>query len=396
MVTGIRDIITRLIDNKLAELAYYDHDVDNQYFGDAISTQYQLPDYDPRLHTTYEPCLLFAGSGDYAGSTIDMANRRYVEENYPELFECGSIMYRSLGYGYTCLVIFFLRPSVARSGLIDDFDSLPDYCLFDDEIEAATQEELLDEAWDNWLSDDFEHKLEKLTGIEFTETNWQSALFWQMLRYGDGSEYYPEVGESIYVDLEAVFRDSDMLIATIQKHADDLETGEFELDAEYRYVGYELLLDWTYEGSADYNERIMVRNLHKHQKVDSIPNTILSEFGLKWTGKQGLFWEVKLINKPLRDALKSGITNIAPIWPIDCYCINCHDHAVMRVYHGNNLYCNVCSKCYNKLMDYWPKCQHCHAKNANASLQLPLLADTEDDTTLTHCRECKDMFMGTF
>lgn len=108
-----------------------------------------------------EPCFYreipATGSGDYAGSAVEAANRQELLELYPETFVVG---YASFGYE-TLLLPESATFDDDETDMLDVIASLSDYPLVNDETHGRIVHEWAQEAWDSWLESDVSRELDK-------------------------------------------------------------------------------------------------------------------------------------------------------------------------------------------------------------------------------------------
>lgn len=104
----------------------------------------------------YPPTVFYVGMmwGDYVGSDIDRSNYRSLLRDYPQFFV---IVRDSMGAeGLALLPDFGRRDSSGHAEALADIliKLRDDYPLYDDEDHSNLEQELADEAWDAYLSQD--------------------------------------------------------------------------------------------------------------------------------------------------------------------------------------------------------------------------------------------------
>lgn len=394
MATQIKEIICSLVESEMATLAYYDHSDEDTYYG---PLQDSLKGYNPN-NKDHEPVMKLFGHGDYVGSDVDMANMRFVEENFSELINNNHIIYNHGGYGFKELVVFITRLAVCRSGLYDTLEGLSDYIVLDDEYQSRIEDELLEEAWDLWAKSDFEKAIKKIADYDFEETDWIEDLFWTLISHDDGGNHFTE-GTSMYVDIDKMISQHKPVPDIIIKNAELLNSGEFEIVADYVKTNKYRLKNHKLGGNVIVLADGTIKN------GDTVAKDLLNELNSLNPPEQNDFielhkeyisvypiaelqWRLEPTNKALKTAARERLVMIKPLWLNDgCYCGNCKCKiSVMTVHYGKTDYINVCPDCYNLLMDYLPRCLSCKKNIAVTGSQEDLWGN--DSYTYTLCDSC--------
>ena len=160
----------------------------------------------------------FTGSGEYAGSTVEKANRKVLtemfeayEKKYDELKEVGgtSDLYEhpfvygedwvegSCGYGYEVLVIRgdFLVENLPH-GIEEAISGLEDHCIICEDTHSEIETDLFNETWDNYGESEINSAAEK-TALEIVDCDGihlENSLFaWLSVRAYDLWRSYCEI-----------------------------------------------------------------------------------------------------------------------------------------------------------------------------------------------------------
>jgi len=133
---------------------------------DAVSKQEFYDHYDKGYYTVF--ALDFCTFSDYSGTCVERANNKHFKEKYPFISE------EVGGYGTVWTVINpndLDESSEEYNEFLEEYRSLLEYPVIDDELLSETELEAEIEAWNNWARDDFIDLLDKKFESELEEHN---------------------------------------------------------------------------------------------------------------------------------------------------------------------------------------------------------------------------------
>lgn len=201
-------------------------------------------------HTCLGISVRLASYGDYSSTTmVEVANHKYLLEKYPSL-----VTVNSGYYGSQELIILGSALLRHNSDIKDDYDSLSEYPLFDDEKHS----EVCQESYDTWWQDEqytcnkdflascvnlLTEKQYDLLEDWLDDSNWDIVS--QVMREyhekhnSSGEFYIDESSQGVYVRFEPNEWDNSLLVECIG----DLDCGLITLDQAVEQYNQEEMID---------------------------------------------------------------------------------------------------------------------------------------------------------
>ena len=152
--------------------------------------------------------------GEYSGSLVDKANLRSFQESFASghgvwhWVARGSDGYQALVIDRTLGIVCDLTGEghELATSVQAWVDALETYCLADEDLHSALEQEAKEEAWSDWARKDFVRALEKRFGSDLSDTN-EKKVDELMIRVdceGKGIDWRNEQSDQMWCDVEEI------------------------------------------------------------------------------------------------------------------------------------------------------------------------------------------------
>jgi hypothetical protein len=150
----------------------------------------------------------FASGSDYSGSTLERSNYLWWVEQYGK---CAFTHTAHGGYNtyalYICLDELLAVDDDMFEAVCEALEALAEYPCFDEEAQTMLESDLSDEAWEEWVSEEFVRAIEKEyrhCDFDFSDECAFRVFFEKMCESANCYWYNEGYGHDMYVDVDKV------------------------------------------------------------------------------------------------------------------------------------------------------------------------------------------------